>query len=64
MHSHPASVAIFLTDDHRSRHTFPDGKSEEFSGRAGEVKYMEAWEHSPENLSDKPFEVIVVELKS
>jgi quercetin dioxygenase-like cupin family protein len=64
MHSHPASVAIFLTDDHRSRHTLPDGKSEELSGKAGEVKYMEAWEHNPENLSDKPFEVIVIELKS
>ena len=63
MHAHPDSVAIFLTDNHRSRHTYPDGKSEELSGRAGEVRYMEAWEHNPENLTDKPFEVILVELK-
>jgi hypothetical protein len=63
MHAHPDTVAIFLTDNHRSRHTYPDGRSEELSGRAGEVRYMEAWEHNPENLTDKPFEVILVELK-
>jgi hypothetical protein len=28
------------------------------------VQYMEAWEHNPENLTDKPFELILVELKS
>lgn len=63
MHSHPPSVAIFLTD-HQSRHTYPDGRTEELRGKAGDVKYMEAWEHNPENLSDKPFELIAVELKS
>jgi hypothetical protein len=63
MHSHPPMVAIFLTDQH-SRHTYPDGKSEEMRGTAGEVRYMDAWEHNPENLSDKPFELIGVELKS
>ena len=62
MHSHPAMVAIFLTD-HQSRHTLPDGKSEELSGKAGDVRYMDAWEHNPENLSDNPFELIAVELK-
>jgi quercetin dioxygenase-like cupin family protein len=63
MHSHPPMVAIFLTD-HHSRHTLPDGKSEELRGKTGEVRYMEAWEHNPENLSDKPFELIGIELKS
>ncbi len=63
MHTHPPSVAIFLTDQH-SRHTLPDGKSEEMRSKAGEVRFMEAWEHNPENLSDGPFELIVVELKS
>jgi uncharacterized RmlC-like cupin family protein len=63
MHSHPNSISIFLTDVDRSRHTLPDGNSDEISAKAGEVMYMEAWEHNPENLSGKPFEVIVVELK-
>ena len=63
MHTHPPMVAIFLTDQH-SRHSYPDGKSEELKGKAGEVQYMNAWEHNPENLSDKPFELIGVELKT
>lgn len=62
MHSHPPTVAIFLTDQH-SRHTDPAGKTEEANARAGEVQYTEAWVHNPENLSDKPFELIAVELK-
>jgi hypothetical protein len=56
-------VAIFLTDQ-QSRHTSSDGKTKELSRKAGEVRYMEAWEHNPENMSDKPFELIAVELKS
>jgi quercetin dioxygenase-like cupin family protein len=63
MHTHPPSVAIFLKDQH-SRHTLPDGTSEEMRSKAGEVRFMDAWEHDPENLSDAPFELIVVELKS
>ncbi len=63
MHSHPPMIAVFLTD-HSSRHTLPDGKSQELTSKAGDVQYMEAWEHNPENLSDKPFELIAVELKS
>jgi hypothetical protein len=58
MHRHPALVAIFLTDQH-SRHTYSDGTIEEIRGKAGEVRYIDAWEHDPENLSDKPFEGIV-----
>jgi quercetin dioxygenase-like cupin family protein len=63
MHTHPPMVAIFLTDQ-RSRHTYSDGTSEEMKGKAGEVRYIDAWEHRPENLSDRAFELIAVELKS
>jgi hypothetical protein len=63
MHTHPPIVAIFLTD-HHIRHTYSDGTFEEMRGKAGDVQYVEAWEHSPENLSDRPFECIAVELKS
>jgi hypothetical protein len=34
MHSHPASMVIFLTEN-RARFTFPDGKSEERYWEAG-----------------------------
>ena len=36
MHSHPNAVAVFLTDA-KGRFTFPDGKSEDFNGKAGDV---------------------------
>ena len=63
MHGHPAAVAIFLTDQN-TRFTYPDGKTEDLQARAGETKMTKAGKHLPENLSDKPFELILVELKS
>jgi quercetin dioxygenase-like cupin family protein len=62
MHRHPAGVAIFVTDAH-SKFTFSDGKTEERHSKAGEVMWTPAGSHLPESLGDKPFEVIVVELK-
>ena len=62
MHSHPASVAVFLTDT-KGQFTYPDGKKENFERKAGDAQYSPAVTHLPENTSDKPFDVIVVELK-
>jgi hypothetical protein len=62
MHEHPDGVAVFLTDQ-KSKFTYPDGKSEEVTAKAGVVKWMSAFKHDPESLSDKPFELILVELK-
>ena len=62
MHSHPAGVAVFLTDS-KGQFTFPDGKTEQMSGKAGDARYTPAVTHLPENTGDKPFEVIVIELK-
>jgi quercetin dioxygenase-like cupin family protein len=62
MHRHPAAVAVFLTDGH-ARFTFPDGKTEEQNIRAGEVAAYPAGDHLPENLSDGPLELVLVELK-
>ena len=62
MHGHPASVAVFLTDG-RFRFTYPDGKSEEITTNAGQVLCQDAFEHDPENLTGRPFEAILVELK-
>jgi uncharacterized RmlC-like cupin family protein len=62
MHSHPDSVAIFQNDVH-CRFTFPDGKTEEQNFRSGETLYTPAGSHLPENLSDQPIDIILVELK-
>jgi quercetin dioxygenase-like cupin family protein len=63
MHEHPNSVAVFLTDA-QGQFTFPDGKTVPVEGKAGQVIWDQAGKHLPENKSDKPFQVIVVELKS
>ena len=63
MHSHPASVAIFLTEN-RARFTFPDGKSEERYWETGQSMFIPAEEHLPENLTDKPLELVLIELKT
>ena len=62
MHEHPNSVAVFLTDGN-VRFTLPDGKSQDAPVKAGAYQWEPAGKHLPENLSDKPFEVLLVELK-
>lgn len=62
MHSHPDLVAFFVTDGD-IRFTFPDGSTEEAHVNSGQSMIMAPTTHLPENLSDKPFEVVLVELK-
>jgi hypothetical protein len=63
MHGHPASIGVHLTDAH-ARFTFPGGKTEEMHVTAGEVRSYPAGEHLPENLSDRPLELVFIELKT
>ena len=53
MHSHPASLAIFLTAN-RARFTFPDGKTEERSWKAGDTMSIPPETHLPEDLGKRP----------
>lgn len=62
MHSHPATVAVFLTDA-KGTFTFPGGKTQDFSVKAGDTQYTPAGVHLPENKGDAGMDVIVVELK-
>ena len=62
MHTHGPHVAVFLTDN-TVLMTLPDGTSSEVTGEAGATLWADAVEHLPENLSDKPFELVLVELK-
>jgi quercetin dioxygenase-like cupin family protein len=63
MHEHPANVAIFLTDG-QGKFTLPDGKTQEIPMKAGTVQSDRGGKHLPENTGDKPFELILVELKT
>ena len=62
MHRHPNAVAIFLTDAN-GKFSFPKGEPQEIKSKAGEVRWTPSIVHLPENTSDQPFEVILVELK-
>jgi quercetin dioxygenase-like cupin family protein len=62
MHGHPANVAVFLTDG-ATKFTLPDGKTLTSDVKAGMVQWEAGGKHLPENTGDKPFELILVELK-
>ena|ERR1035441_1185099 len=62
MHSHPDSVAIFLTDA-SIEFTLPGGKKESHTVKAGDAQFTPAGTHLPENTGDKGMDLILVELK-
>ena len=62
LHEHPASVVVYLTDLHQ-KITTPGGKTRELKKKAHDVAYLEAVKQSEENVSDKPIEAVIVELK-
>lgn len=62
MHRHPNAVAVFMTDLN-GKFTFPDGKTENITRKAGDTMWTPAVVHLPENAGDQPFELILVELK-
>ena len=63
MHEHPANVAVFLTDGD-TKFTLPDGKTQAAMAKAGGIQWDGGGKHLPENMGDKPFELVLVELKS
>ena len=62
MHSHPSAVAVYLTDVEVTM-TYPDGKTEVLTGKAGGVQETRAGAHLPHNTGTKAMELILVELK-
>lgn len=63
MHSHPDAVVVYESDAHMKMHT-PDGKAIESNGKAKDAQWTPAGSHLPENLSDKPVDAVLVELKT
>ncbi len=62
MHEHPANVAVFLTASH-GKFTLPDGKTQEATWKAGDVKWDAGGKHLPENAGAQPFSLVLVELR-
>ena len=63
MHEHPDAYAVFLTDV-KGKFTFPDGKTQKNTQNAGSTMWTPAGKHLPENTGDKPFELVLVEMKT
>lgn len=63
MHSHPASVVVYLTDGKIRMH-LPGGKTQDSEAKKGQALLLPATVHDPENIGDQPFELIQIELKS
>ena len=63
MHEHPGAVAVFLTDGN-VKFTLADGKTRDSPVKAGTSQWTPAGKHLPENMSDKPFELVLVEVKA
>lgn len=61
-HSHPDSVVTYLTDGD-IKFVLGNGKTITSKAKAGKAEFAPAGIHTPTNLSDKPFEAILVELK-
>ncbi len=62
MHEHPGSLAVFLNDG-SGKFTLPDGKTVDAPFKAGTTQWSDAGKHLPENVGDKAFELILVEVK-
>lgn len=62
MHSHPAVIAVALTDA-KVRFTFPNGQSMELELSSGMAMYQDASDHATEVLGDSESHVILIELK-
>lgn len=62
MHSHPEGMVIFLSDAN-GKFTFTDGKTEKRDFKKGFFGWVPATTHQGENVGDKPFELIQIEMK-
>jgi quercetin dioxygenase-like cupin family protein len=63
MHEHPDSVVVYLSDQ-TAKFSFPDGKSQEVSGKKGDATFIPAGPHLPENVGTVPIEAVLVEVKT
>ena len=63
IHEYVEGVLVFLTD-HHVRFTYPNGKTLETVAKAGDTLWEPGIKYLPENLSDTPLEMMLVEQKN
>ena len=64
MHEYLLNHVVFYLTDQNVRSTSPDGKSEVTRHKAGDFSWDGPTKHKVENLSDAPFEALVVEVRN
>ena len=62
MHWHPTGVVTYLSDSH-VKFLLPNGKTLDATGKPGDTMWASAGAHKPTNVSDKPLDAVLVELK-
>ncbi len=62
MHGHPDNVQVLLADA-RLTLTTPDGRTQEVSGKARDVRWRTASQHAGEVPGDQPLDQILIEMK-
>src|SRR5262245_10317501 len=63
MHQHSLGGVMVLLTDQNIRQTLPDGSTREIHRKAGETYWGDPQTHAGENISDKPFEYVRVDIK-
>jgi quercetin dioxygenase-like cupin family protein len=63
MHSHPAGV-VYVLSGAKLKITYPDGRTEERTGTAGETIWREPTTHALENVGDTEAHAIAIDLKT
>jgi hypothetical protein len=64
MHEYALNRVVFYLTDQNVRETSPDGKAKVTGHKAGDYTWDGPAKYKAENLSDKPFEALVVELRN
>ena len=63
MHEHPCAIAVGIRDG-ALEFAYPDGTSRQALIKQGQALVVKPTKHQVENKSDKPVEVILVEMKT
>lgn len=63
MHQHPAGVAVYITEGH-FRFIDETGKVTMADAKSGDARWFPVFKHKVENMSDKPFDGVYIEIKT
>ena len=63
MHNHPNDHVVYVVKDAKFKLNFPDGKSNKFDLKTGQVLWIEAGPHQTENIGSTDGYCIVIETK-